>query len=281
MGVDALAEKYAPVSQYTYCLNNPVIMVDPDGKDNIIYILTLPSASKTAMKNVEKELRGVLALGKINAQICMVQDYKSFNINKMDKTDAVAVVGGEKSSIVSYIRNNFAGWVGSKWADSGDPKDTGGKSLNSFLNVAENPEMSDGSGSGGWSYVTAVSTNQYFYAQNLEGRDDFGKTKNDAYANFGLKDPSRYVAFNIFHGIGHVSGLVHDGFGFMSDGKEIGLMLRSPRYFSNPFKVDSFIMDTYNKSAANRISLKKINDRFPDSKSGEQVKPTLNYDPNN
>jgi hypothetical protein len=40
-------------------------------------------------------------------------------------------------------------------------------------------------------------------------------------------------------------------------------------------------MDTYNKSAANRISLKKINDRFPDSKSGEQVKPTLNYDPNN
>ncbi len=31
--MDPLSEKYTPYSPYNYCLNNPVMLVDPDGKD--------------------------------------------------------------------------------------------------------------------------------------------------------------------------------------------------------------------------------------------------------
>ena len=34
-GVDPLAEKYAQYSPYNYCLNNPIILTDPDGQDPI------------------------------------------------------------------------------------------------------------------------------------------------------------------------------------------------------------------------------------------------------
>ena len=32
---DPLAEKYYSVSAYNYCVNNPVMFVDPDGKDTV------------------------------------------------------------------------------------------------------------------------------------------------------------------------------------------------------------------------------------------------------
>jgi len=36
LGVDPLAEKNPNISSYVYCANNPVIFVDPDGKELII-----------------------------------------------------------------------------------------------------------------------------------------------------------------------------------------------------------------------------------------------------
>lgn len=37
MSVDPLAEKYPNISSYAFCLNNPIVFIDPDGKDIIIY----------------------------------------------------------------------------------------------------------------------------------------------------------------------------------------------------------------------------------------------------
>jgi RHS repeat-associated protein len=36
LGVDPMAEKYASFSPYTYCFNNPIILVDTDGKEPIL-----------------------------------------------------------------------------------------------------------------------------------------------------------------------------------------------------------------------------------------------------
>ncbi|MDQ6469900.1 RHS repeat-associated core domain-containing protein [Flavobacterium sp. LHD-80] len=38
---DPLAEKYPNVGAYVYCLNNPTVFVDPDGKDPIIGIIKI------------------------------------------------------------------------------------------------------------------------------------------------------------------------------------------------------------------------------------------------
>jgi RHS repeat-associated protein len=45
LSVDPLAEKYPGVSPYVYCLNNPINVIDPDGRD-IIFIIDKESASK-------------------------------------------------------------------------------------------------------------------------------------------------------------------------------------------------------------------------------------------
>ena len=44
-GVDKLAEKYTPVSPYTFCLNNPIRYIDPDGKKVYLYATTLPGTN--------------------------------------------------------------------------------------------------------------------------------------------------------------------------------------------------------------------------------------------
>ena len=38
LSVDPLSDKYPSMSPYAYCVNNPVILVDPDGRDGVIII---------------------------------------------------------------------------------------------------------------------------------------------------------------------------------------------------------------------------------------------------
>ncbi|QQS27553.1 MAG: RHS repeat-associated core domain-containing protein [Sphingobacteriales bacterium] len=42
--IDPLVEKYVHISPYAYVANNPMLFVDPNGKENMIYLLFLPSA---------------------------------------------------------------------------------------------------------------------------------------------------------------------------------------------------------------------------------------------
>ncbi len=51
--IDPLAEKWNMVSPYTFCLNNPVKHIDPDGRDVITAIKTNSNSSTYASKSVK------------------------------------------------------------------------------------------------------------------------------------------------------------------------------------------------------------------------------------
>jgi RHS repeat-associated protein len=45
MSVDPLSSKFVSYSPFTFGLNSPIIVIDQDGLENIIYLVLLPSAN--------------------------------------------------------------------------------------------------------------------------------------------------------------------------------------------------------------------------------------------
>ena len=46
LSVDPLAEKYPSISPYAYVFHNPILYVDPDGRDGMVYLILLNSADR-------------------------------------------------------------------------------------------------------------------------------------------------------------------------------------------------------------------------------------------
>lgn len=58
MGIDPLAEKYYSISPYVFCLNNPVNVVDPNGKE-IVFIIKTSSGTGRYQYMADGNLRNV------------------------------------------------------------------------------------------------------------------------------------------------------------------------------------------------------------------------------
>lgn len=76
--VDPLAEKYPHVSPYTYCLNNPINAIDPDGRD-VIFLVWASHGGKighagVAVSNYKQISERVKVNGKWKTQTKMVAD---------------------------------------------------------------------------------------------------------------------------------------------------------------------------------------------------------------
>ena len=82
LSVDPLSDKYPSMSPYAYCANNPVILVDPDGRD--IWIIG-NDGTETQFKEIGQSYDGndeytkevFNALNKIaeNAKVCKNLEY--------------------------------------------------------------------------------------------------------------------------------------------------------------------------------------------------------------
>jgi RHS repeat-associated protein len=125
MSVDPLASRYAYISPYNGFANNPIIYVDHSGKDNVIYLVYLPD-KKTTLKKADVEAirdqanENFKNMG-IKTRVVLVTDQmthgNTFDANKIDKTDAVAVLGSKKN-IVNYVKkfdNDFATELQNSW----------------------------------------------------------------------------------------------------------------------------------------------------------------------
>lgn len=105
-GVDPNAQKYEPWSSYAYAYNNPLMFVDPDGRDNIIYLIVLQGAGKRINpQGLVNHLNGMMqSLGlDIQAKIFDHTSAADFDAANLDPTDNFIVLGSNPDQVAEYI----------------------------------------------------------------------------------------------------------------------------------------------------------------------------------
>lgn len=175
MSVDPLQAKYPNLSPYHSFANNPILVVDPDGKENVIYIVMSPTAqanlgvmkADAVLREAQINVDNIMGANKVKVQLF---NGTGFDVNNMDKSDAVAYIGS-----ASEVRNfansqNISGFEG--FEGNADP-------------TGANPEHTE---------------------NPMIGLDAIGMDKT------GASVKSNDVAFTgalIIHGAGHTTGEMH------------------------------------------------------------------------
>ncbi|SHN46177.1 DUF6443 domain-containing protein [Chitinophaga sp. CF418] len=180
--VDPYVDKYSSHSPYKYAFDNPVLVLDADGRDNVIYLQVLNSANLTFEQKqaIVKKANETFAKMKLNTQVRLFAGSK-IDMKKLDATDAVAVIG---------LRNDVIKTVKQLDKQFGDELEDDKK-----WGTGEKPETSEN---------PSVNLNNNVIAIESKGVAAFGETMK-------ASDMEEAAATSIVHGAGHNAGLNHGG----------------------------------------------------------------------
>jgi RHS repeat-associated protein len=206
LSLDPHAADYLSISDYSYVAGNPIMIVDPDGKDNILYLVILDDAADG--KGIMNELQTMYDDLGINIKVQIVES-QDFHKDYVDKTDGIAVYG-DRDDVVDYIKEH-----------GGSEKFT--KGLDGFF---------EGKYYGNDEEWTEINSAKWEGNGNPEKTGDgFIAVNQDAINNkassLAKTTVNKYAAYTILHGTGHLAyGAGHDsGAHFMNRGDLMQLFL--------------------------------------------------------
>jgi len=231
--IDPKVEKFNSYSPYQFCMDNPPLYIDPNGKDNVIYLVAVPGMTNKQLHAIRNQInKNFESLNlKTRAMIFSGKKFTREIYNKMDKTDAVAFIG--KAAAVQ----NAVGAIDPKMADVMRKDPDFGKGTS-----RDNPEIS-----GNWYGVT--SSNNNIIAVNTE---DAAEQKH----YYNVADASEAIAFDITHGAGHNAGLPHGGKQVPEPGDDRivpnGSIMSSGNYIFNGIGTGQTTLSGYVKSPLNQ-----------------------------
>ena len=191
LSVDPMWEKFVGMSPYNYCMGNPVKMVDPDGRENIIYLVDLMTSKQrknvSAAEVIEYVNNAFQNLG-IKTRVQMAP--LGFDPKYIDAHDSYAVLGS---------RNTIKQFVESK------DKDTYNKYFASWTDgdVAERAALEGDK----WTSNTCHDEGSFTTGVGVDV--DVTSDVNCVEIKSYNTNPVEYTAFTLMHAMGHNAKTIH------------------------------------------------------------------------